>query len=353
MILQDKTVLITGGTGSLGKKLVQRILSGEQGQPNKVIVFSRDEAKQHELRLSYLHKRVTTDEVIFDNFRRLLEFRIGDIRNYSNVCGALRDADIVLNAAALKQVPTCEYFPEQAILTNCLGAVNIIRAIREQRYSVESIVGISTDKACKPINVMGMTKALQERLFVTANIQCDTRFVCVRYGNVLASRGSVVPFFHEQIRHNSQVPVTSPEMTRFLISLDEAVNTIFAALNSARPGEIYVPEPPSVSIMTLARALIGDRNLEIKVVGVRPGEKLHEILVSEEEAPMTFRRGNYLAIQSLLPELQSDRTDTPALTGAFSSADNILDLQETLELLRNNSLLVDQVPPADNQEILR
>ena len=153
------------------------------------------------MRMAYMNRKVTTDEIIYRNFQELLEFRIGDVRSYADVCSALRDADIVANAAALKQVPTCEYFPVQAVATNCLGPENIVRAIRENSFPVEAVIGISTDKACKPINVMGMTKAIQERIFISANILIPgTRFICVRYGNVLASRGSVIPLFHHQIR---------------------------------------------------------------------------------------------------------------------------------------------------------
>src|SRR6185503_12666990 len=162
LMLEGKRILVTGGTGSMGRTLVHRVLAGELGTPRKVIVFSRDEAKQHYMRMAYLHRSVTTDEVIFNNFRNVLEFRIGDVRDFGDVCSALKDADIVINAAALKQVPTCEYFPAQAILTNCMGANNIVRAIAESDWPVETVVGISTDKACKPVNVMGMTKSLQE-----------------------------------------------------------------------------------------------------------------------------------------------------------------------------------------------
>ena len=151
-------VLVTGGTGSLGKTVVRRLLGGESGRPARVTVFSRDEAKQHDMRLRYLNRSVTTDEVIFRNFMSVLEFRIGDVRSYPEVCTAVRDADIVVNAAALKQVPTCEYFPAQALATNCEGPQNIVRAIRENGYPVDTVIGISTDKACKPVNVMGMTK---------------------------------------------------------------------------------------------------------------------------------------------------------------------------------------------------
>jgi UDP-glucose 4-epimerase len=210
----------------------------------------------------------------------------------------------VVNAAALKQVPTCEYFPMQAIATNCLGASNIVRAIEENAYPVESVVAISTDKACKPVNVMGMSKSLQERIFIAANVlNRKTRFVCVRYGNVLASRGSVIPLFHDQIRNGGPVTITVPDMTRFLLSLDQAVDTVFTALKEAAPGETYVPNAPSATVENIAKALIGKRSVEMKLVGIRPGEKMHEIMVSEEEAHHCVKRGNYYAILPMLPEL--------------------------------------------------
>src|SRR6188474_2105283 len=186
MLFNGKTVLITGGTGSLGKVLVRRILSGKAGTPKKVIVFSRDEAKQHAMRLTYLHKKVSTDEAIYRNFSKVLEFRIGDVRDYAAVCSAVKTADIIVNAAALKQVPSCEYFPAEAMLTNCMGAANIVRAIGENGYPVNTVVAVSTDKACKPVNVMGMTKALQERIIVEGNLPLGggTRMAAVRYGNV-------------------------------------------------------------------------------------------------------------------------------------------------------------------------
>lgn len=341
MIFSDKTILVTGGTGSLGKVLVRRILSAEQGTPRKVIVLSRDEAKQHAMRLSYLHRSVTTDEVIYKNFMNILEFRIGDVRDYASVCSAVKDADIVINAAALKQVPTCEYFPEQALMTNCEGAYNITRAIRDNGYPVETVVGVSTDKACKPVNVMGMSKALQERIFISANIfSPKTRFICVRYGNVLASRGSVIPLFHDQILKGGPVTITLPEMTRFLLSINQAVDTIFAAVKYAIAGETYIPIVPSATVMNVAKALIGERDIEIKIVGVRPGEKIHEILVSEEERQHAIRRGDYYAIVPMLPELQRDqlKQELP-LQKEYSSEDDVLNLSETVSLLERHNLM--------------
>lgn len=355
MILEGKSVLVTGGTGSMGKNFVRRVLAGELGTPRKVIVLSRDEAKQHDMRMEYLHRVVATDEVIYRNFMNVLEFRIGDVRDFADVCRAIRDADVVVNAAALKQVPACEYFPGQAILTNCVGAMNIVRAIEENRYPVETVVAISTDKACKPVNVMGMTKSLQERIFTAANVlNPATRFISVRYGNVLASRGSVIPLFLDQIAHGGPVTVTVPEMTRFLLSLDQAVDTVFAALAHARPGETYVPDAPSATVMDVARALIGERGIEIRVTGIRPGEKMHEIMVSEEEAHHCIRRGDFYAIQPMLPELQKEPLNGAGpLQKELSSADRVLDAEGTAALLRRHRLLPEDVAAASRAELLR
>jgi len=343
MILDGKRILVTGGTGSMGRVLVRRLLSGELGRPRKVVVFSRDEAKQNDMRLDYLSRKAGTDEIIYRTAKSVLEFRIGDVRDYGDVCAAVRDADLVANAAALKQVPTCEYFPEQAVRTNCDGPANIVRAIRDHGYPVETVVGISTDKACKPVNVMGMTKAIQERIFTSANLALPkTRFICVRYGNVLASRGSVVPLFLQQIRSGGPVTITLPEMTRFLLTIDEAVDTVFAALREARPGEIYIPNLPSATVLDLARALIGKRKIVVKNLGVRPGEKVHEILVSEEECQRTVARGRrFYAILPMLPDLRRGAA-RPALDEEFSSADRVIGLEATARLLRKNLLMPDQ-----------
>jgi len=355
MMFKGKRILVTGGTGSMGRTFVHRVLSGELGTPKKVIVFSRDEAKQHDMRMSYLHRAVTTDEVIFNNFRSVLEFRIGDVRDYGDVNSAVRDADIVVNAAALKQVPTCEYFPAQAILTNCMGATNIARAIQESGWPVETVVGISTDKACKPVNVMGMTKSLQERILISANVlNSRTRYICVRYGNVLASRGSVIPLFHDQIRSGGPVTVTHTRMTRFLLSLDDAVETVFAALRGARPGETYIPRAPSASIMNVAKALIGKRRIPIKIIGVRPGEKFHEVLVSEEEVHHCYRRGAYYVIRPMLPELRRGKErEANALAREFSSGDNVLSLAATTSLLARSGMMPDRENPAGRRKPAR
>lgn len=338
-MLADKNIVVTGGTGSLGKVLVRRLLTGEIGLPKKITVFSRDEAKQHDMRLAYQHRKVATDEVIYHNFEQLLQFRIGDVRDLHSVSTVLRDADIVFNAAALKQVPSCEYFPYEAVQTNVMGAENIVRAIREHRLPVDTVVGVSTDKACKPVNVMGMTKAVQERIFVRANLDsANTRFICVRYGNVLASRGSVIPLFHEQISHGGPVTITTSDMTRFLLSLEQAVDTIFAALKNARPGETYIPRVPSARVTDIADVLIGDRPIDTKITGIRPGEKVHEILVSEEEAHRTTPRGAYYVIMPMLPELLSAKIESP-LQKEYSSNDILMSKHELTELLKKHDLL--------------
>jgi len=354
-MFQGKRILVTGGTGSMGKTFVHRVLSGELGTPKKVIVFSRDEAKQHDMRMGYLHRAVTTDEVIFNNFRNVLEFRIGDVRDFGDMCSALKSADIVINAAALKQVPTCEYFPAQAILTNCIGAINIARAIEENGYPVDTVVGISTDKACKPVNVMGMTKSLQERILISANVlNARTRFICVRYGNVLASRGSVIPLFHDQIRNGGPLTITHPKMTRFLLSLDQAVDTVFAALRGARAGETFIPRAPSASVMNIAKALVGSRRIPIRITGIRPGEKLHEVLVSEEEVHHCVKRGAYYAIRPMLPELRSGKgRESNALSREYSSGDNVLNLGDTVRLLKRARLMLDDQDPAGREQLLR
>ena len=342
-LFEDKTVLITGGTGSLGKVLTRRLLSGTSGTPKKIIVFSRDEAKQHFMRVEYQQKKKATDEIIYDNFQQLLEFRIGDVRDYHALSSVLSNVDIVINAAALKQVPSCEYFPFEAVQTNIGGAENIVRAIREHRLNIETVVGVSTDKACKPINVMGMTKAIQERIFVAANITVpSTRFVCVRYGNVLASRGSVIPLFHEQIRNGGPVTVTTEAMTRFLLPLERAVDIVLAAIQKALPGETIIPKVPAARIVDVATALIGDFTVEMVITNIRPGEKVHEVLVSNEEAWHTVERENYYVIKPMLPELLKKEMAEKVLAKEYSSGDWVMTLDETRQILKQHSLMVGQ-----------
>ncbi|MFM2436981.1 MAG: hypothetical protein RL353_971 [Actinomycetota bacterium] len=353
-LLDGKRIVVTGGTGSLGKTLVKRLLSGEHGTPSAVVVFSRDEAKQHDMRMSYLQKRIATEEITYHNFERTLQFVIGDIRDFHSVAQVLVNADIVVNAAALKQVPSSEYFPYEAVQTNIIGAENIVRAITELRLPVETVLGISTDKACKPTTAMGMTKAVQERIFLSANLRYPlTRFIAVRYGNVLASRGSVVPLFIDQIRNGGPVTITDPRMTRFLLSLEKAVDTVIDALMHAKRGEILIPRVPAALITDLATALIGDQKIKQEVIGLRPAEKLHESLISEEEATRTEQRGEYFAVLSLLPEIAQTIPSKPALSGELSSENFVMTYDQTKELLRSNGLLNLDAQKSIAQEILR
>lgn len=343
-MLDGKKVVVTGGTGSLGQVLVRRLLEGEIGLPRQVVVFSRSEALQHAMRLSFQHRRVATDDIVYDEERHhRLVFRIGDIRDRGAVAAVLRDADVVFNAAAMKQVPACEYHPVEAVRTNVDGAANIVRTIQDLGLGVDTVVGISTDKACKPVNVMGMTKAIQERILIDANLHCEgTRFIVARYGNVIASRGSVIPLFREQIAHGGPLTLTTPDMTRFLLSLDEAVDLIFAALRTARAGETYIPRVPAARIADVAAAMAGEREIEMRYTGIRPGEKVHEVLVSEEEGPRTTVRGEHLVIAPILPELRADGGEEPFDRREFSSADEVVEGADLQALLARHGVTTEQ-----------
>ncbi len=344
-VLEGKRVLVTGGTGSLGKPLVRRILSGELGNPASVTVFSRDEGKHHQMKADWKNEHAATNEIFYHNFEELLEFRLGDVRDYQALVPAVRNADVIFHAAALKQVPSCEYFPYEAVRTNIEGASNLVRAIRSNDTPVEKVVGISTDKACKPVNVMGMTKAMQERVLLEGNIgQKEVDFTCVRYGNVVSSRGSAIPFFRDQIRHGGPVTLTTTDMTRFLITLEQAVDTVFDSLLHSERGEILVPHLPAVRMMDVAHAMIGGRDIPIQEIGIRPGEKVHELMVSYEESARTIERKgtfreSYYAITSILPEVSGSPIEEPALDGEYSSRSEIMDFDGVVELLKESGYI--------------
>ncbi len=339
--LEGKRVLVTGGTGSLGKPLVRRILSGAMGNPKSVTVFSRDEGKHHQMKADWMNEKSATQDIFYNNFEELLEFRVGDVRDYSALVPAVRNAEIVFHAAALKQVPSCEYFPYEAVRTNVDGANNLVRAIRSQDTPVEMVVGISTDKACKPVNVMGMTKAIQERVILEGNIgQKDVDFLCVRYGNVVSSRGSALLFFRDQILKGGPVTLTTKEMTRFLLTLDQAVDTVLDCVLHGKRGEIFVPQLPAVRMEDVAKAMIGDQDIPVEEVGIRPGEKVHEIMISEEEAARSVERGgtlrdSYYAIASILPEVSGGMPDNPAIDFEYSSKRALMDFEGVVEFLKD------------------
>lgn len=331
-VFEDKHVLVTGGTGSLGSAMVKRLLGGTDGLPSRITVFSRDEAKQHDLRLLLRSVGTSTDDAIYADAGELVRFRVGDIRDAVSVRRALVGVDLVVHAAAMKQVPTCEYSPREAVRTNVEGASVLVEEVRTAG-SVEAVVGVSTDKACLPINVMGMTKALMERILIEANLaEGTTRFLCVRYGNVIASRGSVVPMLYDQLAAGGPLTLTDPAMTRFLLTLDSACDTVVAALTHGQAGEVWVPQLGAARMVDLMEAVRGDAPVEIQVTGTRPGEKMHEQLVSEEEATRTVAHEGYGVIQPLVPELA--RRDASVLDGAWTSEAVDLSVDDLTELLR-------------------
>ncbi len=292
-MLKNKVLLITGGTGSFGNTVLTRLLDSELAE---IRVFSRDEKKQEDMRLKH-----NSDK---------LKFYIGDVREYDSVHDALHGVDFVFHAAALKQVPSCEFYPMEAVRTNVLGAENVMRAAIA--HSVSRCVLLSTDKAVYPINAMGISKALMEKLMVAKSRLCDpskTVLSATRYGNVKASRGSVIPLFLEQLQRGKAPTVTDPNMTRFLMSLEESVDLVLYAFGHAKPGDIFVQKAPASTIGDLAKAMtslfVGTR--EVKVIGTRHGEKLYESLVSREEMARAEDLGNYYRIPADARDLNYDK----------------------------------------------
>ena len=278
----NKTLLITGGTGSFGNAVLKRFLDTEI---KEIRIFSRDEKKQEEMRNQFKNGKI--------------KFHIGDVRNYDSIFGALQGVDYVFHAAALKQVPSCEFYPMEAVRTNILGAENVLNA--SIAHGVKKVIFLSTDKAVYPINAMGMTKAIMERLLVAKSRLVDpekTTLCCTRYGNVMCSRGSVIPLFVKLLKEKKSLTVTDPNMTRFLMSLDEAVDLVLYAYENGRQGDIFVRKAPASTIGDLATALqkIFSSPSEMKIIGTRHGEKLHETLLSREEIARSEETGDYFRI---------------------------------------------------------
>lgn len=276
--LSDKTILVTGGTGSFGKKFIRKVLEHDV---KKIIVFSRDELKQYEMAQEYTDPRI--------------RFFIGDVRDKDRLYRAFDGVDIVIHAAALKHVGACEYNPFEAVKTNINGAQNIIEAAIDR--GVQKVIALSTDKAASPVNLYGATKLASDKLFVAANSyvgEKHTKFSVVRYGNVVGSRGSVVPFF-KKIKETGILPITDERMTRFWITLDQGVQFVLDNLERMHGGEIFVPKIPSMTVMDLAKAIAPD--CEIDIIGIRPGEKLHEAMIMEDDARHTKEFDTYFVIQ--------------------------------------------------------
>ncbi len=286
MTLDGKTVLVTGGTGSFGRKFTETVL--RDYRPQKLIIFSRDELKQHEMR-----------EVHAVQAGSPMRYFIGDVRDRDRLHRAMQGVDVVVHTAALKQVPACEYNPMEAVKTNVVGAQNVIDAAIDA--GVHKVIAISTDKAVNPVNLYGATKLCAEKLFVQGNAYAGeggTSLSCARYGNVVGSRGSVIPLFKSQMR-NGHITVTDERMTRFWITLNQGVAFVLRCLDIMQRGEVFVPKIPSMRIMDLAKAMAPD--CEVKFVGIRPGEKLHEVLISKDEARSTVDLDDMFVIRPAHP----------------------------------------------------
>ena len=281
-MFKEATILITGGTGSFGNAVLDRFLDSEISE---IRIFSRDEKKQHEMRLAY------------DNPK--LKFYIGDVRDYQSILEASRDIDYIFHSAALKQVPSCEFYPIEAVKTNILGTENVLNAAITN--NVKKVICLSTDKAVYPINAMGVSKAMMEKIFVAKSRTTNTTVICgTRYGNVMASRGSVIPHFHQQIKDGKLITVTDPTMTRFMMTLQDAVDLVLFAFQNGNPGDIFVQKSPSTTIGELAKTMkkIYSSSIEIKNIGIRHAEKIHETLLSREERMDAEDLGNYFRVSA-------------------------------------------------------
>lgn len=293
-MFKNKKLLITGGTGSFGNAVLHRFLNTESFQ--EIRIFSRDEKKQDDMR-----KRLNTPKV---------KFYIGDVRDIQSIDTAVKGVDYVFHAAALKQVPSCEFFPIEAVKTNILGTDNVLNAA--EKYRVKRVVVLSTDKAAYPINAMGMSKALMEKVMIarSRNLDPGIQIFCgTRYGNVMASRGSVIPLFIEQIKSGKTITITDPNMTRFMMTLEDAVDLVLYAFDHGKPGDIFVQKSPAATIQTLTDALIElyQQKTKIKIIGTRHGEKLFETLVNREEMVKAADLGNYFSIPADNRDLNYDQ----------------------------------------------
>ncbi len=325
MKLEGKTILITGGTGSFGNKVANFL---EKQNPKKIIIYSRDEKKQYEMQ----HDKPD------------YHYIIGDVRDKERLMSAFKGVDYVFHAAALKHVPACENYPYEAVKTNILGTHNVCEAAIYN--GVQTVVALSTDKAVKPINAMGISKSMMEKIVCSQNQQkIDTVFACVRYGNVMGSRGSVIPLFKKLIKQGKPLTVTVPQMTRFMMSLDDSVELVLYALTKAKGGEIFVKKAPAVTIIDLAKTMIkkyGDGNVEnIKIIGARPGEKLHEVLVNEYEIQRAKENKEFFEI---IPEYISFISETKYPHGYEYTSENT-------ERLTEYEQIADLLDRADTPEL--
>jgi len=324
-------ILVTGGTGSFGKKFTEFML--KEYQPKKLVIFSRDELKQHEMRVNG-----------FDH--PMLRYFIGDVRDADRLRRAMTGMDVVVHAAALKQVPACEYNPIEAVMTNVMGARNVIEAALDME--VKKVMAISSDKAVSPVNLYGATKLVAEKLFVQANSYSGTgptRLSCVRYGNVVGSRGSVIPLFLEQ-RINGKVTITDQRMTRFWLTLDQGVRFVIRCIEQMHGGEVFVPKIPSMNIMDLTKALAP--NCAVETIGIRPGEKLHEVLISEDEVRQTLELDDMFVVRPAHPWWKTENwVNGRPLPEGFRYASNLNKQWLKLEELKE---MIDQLENGNKKE---
>ena len=336
---KNKTLLITGGTGSFGNAVLNRFLKTDIGE---IRIFSRDEKKQDDMRHEFQAKMPEVAEKI--------KFYIGDVRSLESVRNAMHGVDYIFHAAALKQVPSCEFFPMEAVRTNVIGTENVLTAAIES--GVKSIICLSTDKAAYPVNAMGITKALEERVAVAKSRTTDsTKICCTRYGNVMCSRGSVIPLWIEQIKAGNPITITEPSMTRFIMSLDEAVNLVLFAFEHGVNGDILVQKAPACTIETLAKAVIELFNpeAEIKVIGIRHGEKLYETLLTNEECANAIDMGDFYRVPADSRGLNYDKyfndgnSMRNTLTEFDSSNTALLDVNQVKQKLLSLQYIRDEI----------
>ncbi len=344
-LFKNKTLLITGGTGSFGNAVLNRFLQTDIGE---IRIFSRDEKKQDDMRHEFQAKMPDAAEKI--------SFYIGDVRDLQSVKNAMHGVDYIFHAAALKQVPSCEFFPIEAVKTNVLGTENVLTAAIEA--GVENVVCLSTDKAAYPVNAMGTSKAMMEKVIVAkARTTKNTKICCTRYGNVMCSRGSVIPLWIDQIRNGNPITLTEPTMTRFIMSLDEAVDLVLFAFEHGEPGDILVQKAPACTIQTQAEAvceLFGGKKEDIKVIGIRHGEKMYETLLTNEECAHAIDMGNFYRVPCDKRGLNYDKyfnkgdTERNTITEFNSNNAELLTVEQTKEKITSLTYIKEQL-----QNVLR
>lgn len=344
-LFKDKTLLITGGTGSFGNAVLNRFLSTDIGE---IRIFSRDEKKQDDMRHEFQAKMPEVAEKI--------KFYIGDVRSLESVRGAMKGVDYIFHAAALKQVPSCEFFPMEAVRTNVIGTENVLTAAIEE--GVESVICLSTDKAAYPINAMGITKAIEEKVAVAkSRMSGKTKICCTRYGNVMCSRGSVIPLWIDQIKQGNPITLTEPSMTRFIMSLEEAVDLVLFAFEHGENGDLLIQKAPACTIQIQAEAvceLFGGKKEDIKIIGIRHGEKMYETLLTNEECAKAVDLGNFYRVPADNRGLNYDKyfkdgdAERNTLTEFDSNNTKLLTVEETKAKIASLSYIQEELAKMEN-----